>query len=123
MWLRRNRRLSDVPLEKQDVTSETALALDPPDSGLNPEESCLQLERKRIVVAAINKLTPTLRTAMELRELRELSTQETAGILGLSVGTVKARLFHGRGKLRAMLNGIPDLRGRMENRDCGRVAR
>jgi RNA polymerase sigma-70 factor (ECF subfamily) len=123
MWLRRNRRLSDVPLEKQDVTSETALALDPPDSGLNPEESCLQLERKRIVVAAIHKLTPTRRTAMELRELRELSTQETAGILGLSVGTVKARLFHGRGKLRAMLNGIPDLRGRMENRDCGRVAR
>jgi RNA polymerase sigma-70 factor (ECF subfamily) len=115
--------LAHVPLGKQDVASETALALDPPDSGLNPEETCLQLERKRIVVAAINKLTPTLRTAMKLRELHDLSTQETAGILGLSVGTVKARLFHGRGKLRAMLNGIPDLRGRMENRHCGRVAR
>jgi len=123
MWLRRNRGLACVPLEKQDVASETALALDPPDSGLNPEETCLQLERKRIVVAAINKLTPTLRTAMKLRELHDFSTQETAGILGLSVGTVKARLFHGRGKLRAMLNGIPDLRGRIENRHCGRVAR
>jgi RNA polymerase sigma-70 factor, ECF subfamily len=123
MWLRRNRGLADVPLEKQDVASETAWALDPPDSGLNPEETCLLLERKRIVVAAINKLTPTLRTAMKLRELHDLSTQETAGILGLSVGTVKARVFHGRGKLRAMLNGIPDLRGRMENGHCGRVAR
>jgi RNA polymerase sigma-70 factor (ECF subfamily) len=105
------------------VASETALALDPPDSGLNPEETCLQLARKRIVVAAINKLTPTLRTAMKLRALRDLSTQETAGILGLSVGTVKARLFHGRGKLRAMLNGIPDLLGRMENRHRSRVTR
>ena len=72
MWLRRNRGLADVPLGKQDVASETALALDPPDSGLNPEETCLQLERKRIVVAAINKLTPTLRTAMKRPALRDL---------------------------------------------------
>jgi DNA-directed RNA polymerase specialized sigma24 family protein len=72
--------LADVPLEKQDMASETWLALDPRDSDLNPEETCLQLERKRIVVAAINKLTPTLRMAMKLRELHDLSTQETAGI-------------------------------------------
>lgn len=40
MWLRRKRGFADVPLEKQDVASETPLALDPPDSDLNPEETC-----------------------------------------------------------------------------------
>jgi DNA-directed RNA polymerase specialized sigma24 family protein len=74
-----------------------------PDPGLSSEEMFLPLERKRIVSAAIQKLTPTLRTAMELREVGDLPIKETAGIMGLSVGTVKARIFRGRGKLRSML--------------------
>lgn len=45
---------------------------------------------------------------MKLRELHDLSTQETAGILGLSVGTVKARVFHGQQALGSSrkVNGI-----------------
>ena len=66
-----------------------------PDPGPSSEEMFLPLERKRIVSAAIQKLTPTLRTAMELREVGDLSIKETAGIMGLSVGTVKARIFRG----------------------------
>jgi Sigma-70, region 4 len=38
-----------------------------------------------------------------LRELDERSTEETARIMGISVNAVKARLFHGRRKLRARL--------------------
>lgn len=78
------------------------LALDRPDSGPSPEESCFERERKRIMSAALNELAPTLRTVMELRELRHLSTQETAGVLALSVGTVKACYPAGGGKLRGM---------------------
>ena len=103
MWLRRNRRSVEVPLEKPNVENETVLALDPPDPAPNPEETCLQLERKRIVSAAINKLTPTVRTALELRELAEVSTRETARLMDISVAAVKARLFHGRRKLRGRL--------------------
>jgi RNA polymerase sigma-70 factor (ECF subfamily) len=103
MWLRRDRGLSEAPLEKPNIKNETVLTVDPPDSAPSPEQTCLQLERKRIVSAAINNLTPALRTAIELRELGQLSIEETAGMLGLSVGTVKARLFHGRRKVRAML--------------------
>jgi RNA polymerase sigma-70 factor (ECF subfamily) len=79
------------------------LTLDPPDPAPNPEETCLQFERKRIVSAAINKLTPAVRTALQLRELAEVSTQETARLMGISVAAVKARLFHGRRKLRDRL--------------------
>ena len=49
---------------------------------------------------AMKELTLPTRTAIELRELRELSTRETARLMGLSVGAVKARVFHGRKKLR-----------------------
>jgi len=42
-------------------------------------------------------------TAIELQELDELSTKETAGVMGLSAAAVKARVFHGRKKVRAIL--------------------
>ncbi len=51
----------------------------------------------------VNELTPGMRKAIELRELGELSTGETAQVMGLSVGAVKARVFHGRRKLRETL--------------------
>jgi RNA polymerase sigma-70 factor (ECF subfamily) len=103
MWLRRKRRSAEVPLEKPNVENETVLKLDPPDPAPNPEETCLQLERKRIVSAAVNKLAPTVRAAIELRELAEVSTRETARLLDTSIAAVKARLFHGRRKLRDRL--------------------
>jgi DNA-directed RNA polymerase specialized sigma24 family protein len=44
-----------------------------------------------------------MRQAIELRDLRELSVDETALITGLSIAAVKARLFHARRKLRDAL--------------------
>jgi DNA-directed RNA polymerase specialized sigma24 family protein len=43
----------------------------------------------------MDKLTLRTRTVIELRELGELSTREAAEIMGLSVGSVKARVFQG----------------------------
>jgi DNA-directed RNA polymerase specialized sigma24 family protein len=51
----------------------------------------------------MNELTPGIRKAVELRELGELSTGETAQVMGLSVAAVKGRVFHGRRKLRETL--------------------
>jgi RNA polymerase sigma-70 factor (ECF subfamily) len=103
MWLRRKRASPEVPIEESGTKSETALPLDFPDSGPSPEDSCLQRERERILSLAMNELTPGTRTAIQLREIGELSTEETARVMGLSVGAVKARVFHGRRKLRAVL--------------------
>lgn len=44
-----------------------------------------------------------MRTAIELRELGELSNRETAHRMDLSLSTVKARVFQGRKKLRETL--------------------
>jgi RNA polymerase sigma-70 factor (ECF subfamily) len=102
MLLRRKRGTREVVLESKGE-GETALPLDIPDAGPNPEDSCLQREQERILSAAVNELTPGMRKAIELRELGELSTGETARVMGLSVGAVKARIFHGRRKLRQTL--------------------
>jgi DNA-directed RNA polymerase specialized sigma24 family protein len=51
----------------------------------------------------MNKLTPRTRKTIELRELDELSTEEAARVMGLSIAVVKGRLFHGRKKLHSVL--------------------
>jgi RNA polymerase sigma-70 factor (ECF subfamily) len=103
MLLRRKRGSREVPIAESNTEDETALPLDIPDVGTNPEESCLLREQERILSAAVHELTPGMRKAIELRELGELSTGETAQVMGLSVGAVKARVFHGRRKLRQTL--------------------
>ena len=107
MLLRRKRGSREVPIAESTTEGETALLLDIPDSGPNPEDRCLQREQERILSAAVSELTPGMRKAIELRELGELSTRETARVMGLSVGAVKARVFHGRRKLRETLRQRP----------------
>jgi RNA polymerase sigma-70 factor (ECF subfamily) len=103
MWLRRKRARPEVAIEGLSLLDESALPLDFKDSGPSPEESCLQRERERILFAAMNDLTPGIRAAIQLRELDELSTEETARRMGVSTGAVKARVFHGRRRLRERL--------------------
>jgi RNA polymerase sigma-70 factor (ECF subfamily) len=112
MWLRRKRALLEVPIEESRTTSdEPALQLEFPDPGPSPEDRCLQGERKLILSAAINELRPAMRSAIHLREIGELSTEETAQILGLSTGAVKGRVFHARKKLRKSLERYVCLNG------------
>jgi RNA polymerase sigma factor (sigma-70 family) len=75
--------------------------------GARPEDSYLDREQEQILSAALNKLRPGIRKAIELRELGELSTGETALVMGLSVAALKARVFHGRRKLRETLRQSP----------------
>ncbi len=103
MFLRRGRGLREVSIDDLSGKEENALRLEIPDSRAGPESAYLQDERNRILSAAMNKLTPGIRTAIELRELGELSTKEAARVMGLSVAAVKGRVFHGRRKLHQVL--------------------
>jgi RNA polymerase sigma-70 factor (ECF subfamily) len=100
MLMRKKRGLREVPMSESNAEDETAQPLEIPDSGPTAEDSCLRREQERMLSAALNELTSGMRKAIELRELGELSTRETAQVMGLSVGAVKARVFHGRKKLR-----------------------
>jgi RNA polymerase sigma-70 factor (ECF subfamily) len=103
MWFRRRGSTVEIPLEESNAENGATVSLDFPDSRLNPEESCAQDERKEILSAALNQLSPTLRKTIELRELGELSTEEAARVMGLSVTAVKGRAFHARRKLQKVL--------------------
>jgi len=103
MKLRKKHHLRDVSLDESDETEQPSSRIDVEDQGLNPEQLYAQRERERILSEAMNGLTPGMRKAIELRELGERLTEETARIMGISAAAVKARVFHGRKKLRERL--------------------
>src|SRR5258708_20099957 len=74
-----------------------------PDPAQDPETTCSQQEWKQMLSYAMHGLPHKTRRAIELRELDERSTEETARIMGISVAAVKARIFHGRKRLRKRL--------------------
>jgi RNA polymerase sigma-70 factor (ECF subfamily) len=103
MLLRRDRGHREVSINDLSGGEETAFCLEIPDSRACPECLFLEGERSRILSAAMDKLTPRIRAAIELRDFGELSTKEVARVLGLSVEAVKGRVFQGRRKLRQVL--------------------
>jgi RNA polymerase sigma-70 factor (ECF subfamily) len=103
MLLRRKRGSRELSIDDSIAGEEVLFALEIPDSGQSPEDNYSRRERQRILSAALNELPHRTRRAIQLRELDERSTKETARIMGISVGAVKARVFHGRRKLRERL--------------------
>ena len=70
----------------------------------SPEQRYAQAELQGILAEIIDQLYPEFRIVLVLRDLEELSTQETAEALGISVPAVKSRLLRARLKLREKLN-------------------
>ena len=103
MFLRRIGPTREVSIDSIGDAEGSPASLEIPDSNGNPETRCSQREEVRILSKAVRNLRPRLRTTIVLRELRELSTSETACCMGLSVAAVKARIFRGKRKLRQEL--------------------
>jgi RNA polymerase sigma-70 factor, ECF subfamily len=103
MQLRRRSRQPQVPLVEQNPDEETqALCERLPDRGPTPEEACRTAELAEHVLRMMRQLSPALRRAFQLRELDGLSIRETANVLGVAEGTVKAQLARARTKLRLL---------------------
>jgi RNA polymerase sigma-70 factor, ECF subfamily len=62
-------------------------------------------ERSRRVREAVSRLPDKQRATVILKVYHDLTHEEVAGILGATVGTVKANLFHALGNLRKTLGG------------------
>src|ERR1700733_8028821 len=105
MLLRRGRGRREISIDEKRFEPKEAARLEIPDSDPDPEAYYLQCEEAEILSAAIETLTPGLRKAITLKDLGELSTEETARRMGLSVAAVKSRLLHARRKLREALWG------------------
>lgn len=103
MFLRSCGEVREVSMDDAGDADGSSASLEIPDSRQDPEASYLQQERARVLSSALQELRPGMRRAIELRELGEFSTEQTALQMGLSVGAVKARIFHARKKLRQRL--------------------
>ena len=64
-----------------------------------PRRSSSSATACELLRQALDKLAPTLRTAVMLRDIQELTYQEIADRLQLPEGTVKSRINRGRTEL------------------------
>lgn len=63
-------------------------------------------ERKRIVHAAIARLSEDHREIIVLKNFKDLSYRDIADVLGIPIGTVMSRLFYARQALRALIEEL-----------------
>jgi RNA polymerase sigma-70 factor, ECF subfamily len=90
-------------------THELSIEELPPDSELpdgapQPEVALLDSELRAILDRVIAELPPIYRAVVLLRDIEELSTEETAQILELGIDVVKTRLHRGRVAMRQKLD-------------------
>jgi len=79
-----------------------------PDKRAGALAALEQEERAARVRAAVVRLPEKQRATLILKIYHELTHEEVAAIVGSSVGTVKANLFHALGNLRKMLRADPE---------------
>ena len=108
-WLYRivvNAALQKVRKERkpQQVAQRSLEDVEIVDWSPGPESSVLNSELKEKLGEALSELPDDLRTAVVLRDVNQLSTEEAADVAGVSVPAFKARLHRGRVHLRGMLN-------------------
>ena len=98
--LRRAKRRSHAPLQPDPSGDEIQLK----DEGNQPPDaSLLEVELQEAIEKAISELPETQRLALVLRRYEELSYEQIAEVLDLSVAAVKSVLFRARTELRARL--------------------
>lgn len=68
-----------------------------------PDEAMAGRQVEKIVQDAIQKIDPTFRECLILRDVEELSYEEIEQITGLAAGTVKSRIFRARAQLKEMV--------------------
>jgi RNA polymerase sigma-70 factor (ECF subfamily) len=76
-----------------------------PDGSRSPFDVTFDRERHVMIEAALQRINPIFRESVVLRDMADLSYEEIAEVLGLSLGTVKSRILRGREALREELAG------------------
>jgi|SRR5580704_458449 RNA polymerase sigma-70 factor (ECF subfamily) len=77
------------------------------DTRPDPEEVCFTSEAHDRLIEVAKQLSPTLRRTFQLRHIDGLTTKETARLLGVPEGTVKAQVARARAKLVGILRIKP----------------
>src|SRR3954452_24716523 len=98
-----------VRKERQTIARDVdSNDLQPASTERGPYAAAEHQDLRELLRMALGKLPQTLRTAVVLRDLHELSYQEIADRLGLPEGTVKSRINRGRIELAHQLRRVQE---------------
>ena len=101
LQLRRRQRHFNVPLDESIGETETrSIGERLVDHRPSPEDQCSDAELSRRLTRFHSQLSPTLRKTFQLRDIDGRSIRETAQMLRVPSGTVKAQSARARKKLR-----------------------
>ena len=104
-WWRRRHRYETISLDLNREDSEPLSNL-LPERSASPEQLAIAGERERSILRALAEIKPEYRITLVLREIEELSYEEIAETLGISIGTVKSRIARGREELRRRVKDL-----------------
>jgi RNA polymerase sigma-70 factor (ECF subfamily) len=103
MKLRRRKTDKSVSLDETIDTGEDTVTREVAAWDEDPEQQFSREELGEILDTSIQSLAPSYRSVFLLRDVDDLSTEETAEALGISVPAVKSRLLRARLQLREKL--------------------
>ncbi len=103
MKLRKRKSDKTVSLDEGVDTGEEVIVREIAVWDDDPEQRYSQEEMRAILDGVVATLRPAFRTVFVLRDVEELSTEETANALDLSIPAVKSRLLRARLQLREKL--------------------
>jgi RNA polymerase sigma-70 factor (ECF subfamily) len=105
-WWRRRHRYETISLDITRGQSDTTIGNSLPAHTSSPEAQAISSERERSIMRALDEIKQEYRVALILREIEELSYEEIAEALGISIGTVKSRIARGREELRRRVKDL-----------------
>ena len=103
MKLRKRKSDKTVSMDEGIDTGEDVVVREIAAWDEDPEQRYSREELNEILTAAVDSLAPAYRTVFVLRDVEDLSTEETAEALELSIPAVKSRLLRARLQLREKL--------------------
>ena len=106
MKLRKRKSDKTVSLDEPHETEEDTVTREIAVWEDDPERKYSREELRGILGRAVESLKPAFRTVFVLRDIEELSTEETAEALGISIPAVKSRLLRARLQLRERLTRV-----------------
>jgi len=106
MRLRKRKSDRTVSLDEPHETEEDTVTREIAVWDDDPEKRYSREELRDILEKSVDSLKPGFRTVFVLRDIEELSTEETAEALGISVPAVKSRLLRARLQLRERLTRL-----------------
>jgi RNA polymerase sigma-70 factor, ECF subfamily len=104
MRLRRQKRERTViPIDRHDRQNESA-EVDVADAKAeSPSNATLRAEVRQLLEQRIDELPVAFRTVFVMREVEDMTVEETAECLGIPPATVRTRVFRARALLREAL--------------------